>query len=157
MDNIGNRCIRDLQAHPIRNPTFAMATPMKTAKNKKTTTIDPEVSIRTALAATQIADEAGLIVGEPVVLASPPKTSHLPVMSITATTEYAKIATEKIREQMELIYQREGVMLIPAKDGEWVDLIRVAVTQAVQDGYCCLKAGVPVAIRADSEIVKMES
>lgn len=109
------------------------------------------------MALTRIEDESPLVEGKPVVLASPPPSSHLPAMTISSATEYAHLATEQLRKSMADLYAHEGVLVMPSEEGEWIDMIRVAVLQAVQDGYCLLKSGVPVAIRADAKLIQLNT
>lgn len=117
-------------------------------------TIKQSSKVLSGLALTEVADDSPFVQGQPVILASPPPA--VPAMTITAATEYGHLATQAIQKALSELYEIDGVLVLPSEGGEWVDIVRVAVAQALQDGYACLKAGVPVAIKGTAEAVTFD-
>lgn len=102
--------------------------------------------------------EYPIVEGSPSKLAKPPNSgTHIPYLSITSATEYAIHKAEEVRKALVSVYGVDDLIALPAHGGDWVEIIRTAITQALCDGYKAMKDGVPVAIDPSQPIVPLES
>jgi len=91
-------------------------------------------------------------------VAAAPKTgSHFPLMDVTMISQYAKERADQIRELLVAEFGAGPLLIVPSSGGEWVQMLRTAIFQAVTDGYAALEAGVPVAIPVGATAVPEEA
>ncbi len=89
--------------------------------------------------------------------AAPRGGSYFPLMSVTTAAEYAQMKTDAIRDLLVQMFGTDDLIILSARGGDWMEIIRTAIFQAAIDGYAALETGVPVAIPADAMAVSEES
>lgn len=83
--------------------------------------------------------------------------SHFPLMDVSMISQYAKERSEQIRELLNAEFGAGPLLILPSAGGEWMQMLRTAIFQAVTDGYAALEAGVPVAIPVGATAVPEEA